>query len=459
MAKAKKQEKTIEQRLEEALVLYEKTPYELPSNWRWTTFEQIANLYTGNSINEREKELKYTGLSEGYNYIATKDIGFDYEIEYENGIKIPYEETRFKKARKGASLLCIEGGSAGRKSGFLQEEVCFVNKLCCFDFHGLVDKLYFYYLQSNEFFNLFNANKVGLIGGVSVNNLKQIAVPLAPLEEQKRIVEIIEKQFAKLDEARDLIQKSLDSFADRKSAILHKAFTGELTKNWREIRHKQFECTNKKLNEVCPLITDGTHQTPTYTDERGYIFLSSKNVRAGVIDWDNIKYIPESLHKELYSRLAPRKDDILLAKNGTTGIAAIVDRDCVFDIYVSLALIRPNILEVIPKYLLYVISTPEVKRYFDSSLKGIGVPNLHLKYIRETIIPIPSLDEQEEIVRILDSIFEKEDKSKELLDMLDTIDEMKKSILARAFRGQLGTSNPTDEPATDLLRKILEQSN
>lgn len=151
MAKAKKQEKTIEQRLEEALVLYEKTPYELPSNWCWTTFEQIANLYTGNSINEREKELKYTGLSEGYNYIATKDIGFDYEIEYENGIKIPYEETRFKKARKGASLLCIEGGSAGRKLGFLQEEVCFVNKLCCFDFHGLVDKLYFYYLQSNEF--------------------------------------------------------------------------------------------------------------------------------------------------------------------------------------------------------------------------------------------------------------------------------------------------------------------
>ncbi|MBR2506604.1 MAG: restriction endonuclease subunit S [Bacilli bacterium] len=279
--------------------------------------------------------------------------------------------------------------------------------------------------------------------------------PLAPIEEQKRIVEIIDKQFAKLDEARDLIQKSLDSFADRKSSILHKAFAGELTKKWRELRHKQFNWENKKLSEVCPLITDGTHQTPTYTDESGYIFLSSKNVRTGVIDWDNIKYIPESLHEELYSRLAPRKDDILLAKNGTTGIAAIVDRDCVFDIYVSLALIRPNILEVIPKYLLYAISTPEVKQYFDSSLKGIGVPNLHLKYIRETIIPIPSLDEQEEIVRILDSIFEKEDRSKELIDMLDKIDEMKKSILARAFRGELGTSNPTDEPATDLLRKIL----
>ena len=87
---------------------------------------------------------------------------------------------------------------------------------------------------------------------------------------------------------------------------------------------------------------------------------------------------------------------------------------------------------------------------------GSAQPNLSAKSVNNYKIDLPCLEEQEEIVRILDSIFEKEDKSKELLDMLDKIDEMKKSILARAFRGQLGTSNPTDEPATDLLRKILE---
>ena len=104
-----------------------------------------------------------------------------------------------------------------------------------------------------------------------------------------------------------------------------------------------------KLKDLCLTeITDGTHKTPTYS-ENGYIFLSSKNVTSGKIDWKNVVYIPESLHNELYKRIRPQKDDILLAKNGTTGVAALVDKDEVFDIYVSLALIRPNKNLVLPK--------------------------------------------------------------------------------------------------------------
>ena len=86
-----------------------------------------------------------------------------------------------------------------------------------------------------------------------------------------------------------------------------------------------------RLQTITSVLTDGTHKTTTYSDE-GFVFLSSKNVTSGRIDWENIMYIPESLHEELYSRLSPQVDDILLAKNGTTGVAAIVDRDCVFDI-------------------------------------------------------------------------------------------------------------------------------
>lgn len=480
MAKAKKQEKTIEQRLEEALVLYEKTPYELPSNWCWTTFEQIANLYTGNSINEREKELKYTGLSEGYNYIATKDIGFDYEIEYENGIKIPYEETRFKKARKGASLLCIEGGSAGRKLGFLQEEVCFVNKLCCFDFHGLVDKLYFYYLQSNEFFNLFNANKVGLIGGVSVSNLKQIAVPLAPLEEQKRIVEIIEKQFAKLDEARDLIQKSLDSFADRKSAILHKAFTGELTKQWREnniidnvyqiasslgiSEIQQTSCGWLKVkseNACSAKISCGHTPTKDILSFGEIPFLKVYNIVDNMIDFE---YKPQFINSDTNNKLKSselKPDDVIMNIVGPPlrKIALIPETYNVWNM--NQAIVRFRAKEyILPKFIYYMLIWPNTLDDVVSKTKGVvGQANISVTQSRNLDFVIPSRQEQEEIVRILDSIFEKEDKSKELIDILDKIDEMKKTILARAFRGELGTSNPTDEPATDLLRKILEQSN
>ena len=170
------------------------------------------------------------------------------------------------------------------------------------------------------------------------------------------------------------------------------------------------ECT---LQDVCEPIRDGTHQTPEYTDdtENGYKFLSSKDVTSGKIDWNHLKYIPEYLHQELYARIAPRRGDILLAKNGTTGIAAIVDRDEVFDIYVSLALLRP--LSMDSTYLWAAINSTETKRQFDGSLKGIGVPNLHLSEIRKARILNPPMNEQKEFAAFVAQT----DKSKYSVEM------------------------------------------
>ena len=163
-----------------------------------------------------------------------------------------------------------------------------------------------------------------------------------------------------------------------------------------------------RLQSISSILTDGTHKTPEYSDSE-YLFLSSKNVTSGKIDWENVMHIPEYLHKELYERLAPAKDDILLAKNGTTGIAAIVDRNEVFDIYVSLALIRIVNNLVFPSYVLYAIGSPYVQEYFNNSLKGIGVPNLHLEHIRKTLISIPPYSEQKQIAELLKNIFLKID--------------------------------------------------
>ena len=157
------------------------------------------------------------------------------------------------------------------------------------------------------------------------------------------------------------------------------------------------------LQAVCAIITDGTHQTPKYFD-KGYIFLSSKNVTSWKIDWDNIKYIDEEQHQKMYSRLRPRIGDILLAKNGTTGVAAIVDKNEVFDIYVSLALLRPKEF-ILPEFLLYFINSSIAKKQFNKRLKGIGVPNLHLEEIRAVSFCFPPLPEQKRIVSILDEAF------------------------------------------------------
>jgi len=158
-----------------------------------------------------------------------------------------------------------------------------------------------------------------------------------------------------------------------------------------------------KLEEACSLITDGTHQTPTYS-ESGVIFLSSTNVKTKIIDWNNVKYISNDLHLQLSKRCTPRKNDILLAKNGTTGVAAIVDKNIVFDIYVSLALLRVDSTIVLPHYLLNIINTNNVKAQFNSRLKGMGVPNLHLQEIKEVKIPLPPKDIQEKIVTECEAI-------------------------------------------------------
>ena len=210
------------------------------------------------------------------------------------------------------------------------------------------------------------------------------------------------------------------------------------------------------LPNLCTIpITDGTHQTPTYTDkEHGIPFISSKDVTSQKINWDNIKYITKELHEELYKRVAPQKDDILLAKNGTTGVAAIVEDSRVFDIYVTLALIRPN-KNVNPYYLYYVINSGFCKEQFNSHLTGIGLPNLHLTDIKKTFIPLPPLTEQERIVSEIKRWFTLIDKlEQEKTDLLTAIKQTKSKILDLAIHGKLVPQDLNDEPASELLKRI-----
>ena len=107
-------------------------------------------------------------------------------------------------------------------------------------------------------------------------------------------------------------------------------------------------------------------------------------------------------------------------------------------------------------FLLKILNSPYCKKQFNEHLTGIGLPNLHLRDIRQVSIFIPTIPEQSEIVHIIDNLLAKEQQAKELAEnSLAKIDLIKKSILARAFRGELGTNNPADEPAIELLKRVL----
>ena len=171
----------------------EEVSFEIPKGWELSRIANIALVYTGNSISETEKKSRYTNVV-GREYVGTKDVGFDCSVQYNNGVAIPKQyEDKFKIAPANAVLMCIEGGSAGRKVAIIDRDICFGNKLCCFAPFVDISKFIFYYLQTPYFFEMFNSGKTGIIGGVSVNNVKNLIIPIPPAQEIRRILDKLEQ--------------------------------------------------------------------------------------------------------------------------------------------------------------------------------------------------------------------------------------------------------------------------
>ena len=290
----------------------------------------------------------------------------------------------------------------------------------------LNEYLYYFLIGNVDYLN--SIGKGTTFKEISKTTVSQVEIPLPPLEEQKRIVKILDEKFAQLETIKTNAQTNLQNAKDLLFAELTKTFSKE---TWSKMT-LQDVCTRK--------ITDGTHQTPKYCtkEEGGYPFISSKDVTKEYIDWSNIKYIIPELHEELYKRIAPQKGDVLLAKNGTTGVAAIVEDDRIFDIYVTLAVLRPNQEIINSRYLLAIVNSPLCKKQFDAHLKGSGVPNLHLEEIQKIIIPVPPLNEQKELISKIEVLKEKIHSLQEIYTkQIANCDELKQAYLQKAFEGEL----------------------
>lgn len=169
-------------------------PFDLPKGWVWERLGVIGNIFSGNSINSTEKVSKYA-LQSGLPYIATKDVGYGLEpLDYENGIRIPLGETKFKVALPGSVLICAEGGSAGRKCGLTERQICFGNKLFANTlFGGIPPKFILFTYLSPYFIESFRGAMTGIIGGISLAKFLELPIPLPPLAEQSRIVTRVEE--------------------------------------------------------------------------------------------------------------------------------------------------------------------------------------------------------------------------------------------------------------------------
>ncbi len=279
---------------------------------------------------------------------------------------------------------------------------------------------YLYYALESKIDVLVSKGTGSTFKSISKKVLEEMLIPSYDEKQQRQITDSL----SKVDVLIAAINKQLIEMNSLVKSRFIEMF-GTLYDN-----EKGFDIVT--IEDVCSLIKDGTHQTPQYTEDRcnGYKFLSSKDVMTQKIDWADIKYIPGELHEKLYAVLKPQRNDVLMSKNGVNyGVAAVNDTDEIFDIYVSLALLRPK--EIIdPIFLRCVINNSESKAQFDANIKGIGVPNLHLSEIRKTKILLPPLSLQQQFSTFVAQV----DKSKLVVQKsLEELETLKKSLMQEYF--------------------------
>jgi type I restriction enzyme S subunit len=239
------------------LIKKEEKYLEIPQNWVWTRLIEAGNIFNGNSVNKSIKAAKYEGLKKGLPYLGTKDINYGFEaLNYDNGVKIPFDEPKFKIAHKNTALICSEGGSAGKKCGITKEDICFGNKLYALEQYGDIESVYILSIYKTPiFFEVFQSKMTGIIGGVSINSFGEIPIPLPPLEEQKEIVKVVETLFKEVAQLEQLTVERIGLKEDFVTSALNQLTINNANQEWSFLQDhfKNFfnETNNiKKLRET-----------------------------------------------------------------------------------------------------------------------------------------------------------------------------------------------------------------
>ena len=405
-----------------------------PKHWQVKKLGEICEIFTGNSINASIKERDFTNLRDGLNYIATKDIGFDREINYENGVKIPLSKiSKFKVAKSNSVLLCIEGGSAGKKLAFLKQDVCFVNKLCCLKFKGKNNsKILYYFLQSNDFLSKFYFNISGLIGGITKTALKEICIPLPPLDEQNLIVKKIESCFEKIDFAISNFKKSKELIEIYKQSVLSHAFNGKLTNS--NLNSWQV----KKLGEICEIVSGGTPNTgnKNFWDDE---FNASSIFWATLVDTKS-KYIYGTKRKITQLGLQSSSARILPVNSVLFSSRATIGNVCVAKVELCTNQGFKNFIcqadELHYEFLYYFLNFAKID--IENLAKGTTYKEISKTNIENIKIPLPNLQTQAQIVSQIEKRFKSADSVLNLIEQnLKKAEILKQSILSKAFNGEL----------------------
>ncbi|MGG3988153.1 restriction endonuclease subunit S [Bacillus smithii] len=441
---SKTKQKSIEELLEEALVPEEEQPYKVPENWMWVLFEKVVTNINNGKKQIPQKHYQESGMlpvvDQGQKLISGYTDNLELRFSGELPVIIFGDHT---KCIKWVDFDFVQGADGTKILKPLE----------------LIQPKYLYYL-------LQNVNLPDRGYSRHFKYLKETPLPIAPLSEQKRIAEKVERLFAKIDEAKRLIEEVKESFELRRAAILDKAFKGQLSTNIpneksmleisNEIKEKDLIPKEEQPYEVPEnwvwsklggIVTINMGQSPkgeyTTTEKTDYPLIGGPA--------DMGETFPNTVRYTTKPTKLSSPGELIISVRATLGKVNISDK--VYCLGRGVAGLSSDQIDML--YLRYYFDL--IKDDLSNIANGTTFLQISKNDIENIKIPLPPINEQKRIAEKVSNLLSKLDNEKKLvLDFEEKINLLKQSILNKAFCGELGTNDPTDEHAIELLKEVLK---
>lgn len=390
-----------------------------PRGWRWERLNEVARLESGHTPSRRQPEywggdirwlsLKdIRGLNDAY-VNETEDMPTPEGIANSSARLLPADTVAFCRTASVGNVAIL-----GREMATSQD---FVNWVCG---EGLDPKYLYWALKSSQ--RLYEKEKTGTTHKtIYMPTVERFSVLRPSIHEQKRIAAILDKADAIRRKCQQAIALTEDLLRSAFLEMFGDPMSG--TSSW----------NTATLDGVCTRITDGTHQSPGWTDD-GVPFLFISNIVDGKIDFSTRRFISEETWAELTRRCPIEVDDILYTTVGSYGNCARVESEMKFAFQRHIAHIKPNPDKVLPEFLVAMLDSPGVRRQADRQARGVAQKTLNLKELKAFVVFVPPIARQHEFVMLRQRILGALDRERAVEAESGNLFG---SLSQRAFRGEL----------------------
>jgi type I restriction enzyme S subunit len=356
-------------------------------------------------------------------------------IDFENLVYIDaadYKEDLSKyEVHSGDLLIAMSGGTTGKIGINNTDTVFYLNQRVGM-FHPkktLIKPLLYYFLSTKVEENL-RISAGSAQPNLSTEQIKSFEIPLPPLPEQQRIVAILDEAFEAIDQAKANTEKNLQNARELFESYLQGMFESKIHGS-----------KSEALESLCDLIVDCEHKT-AQTQETGYPSIRTPNIGKGNLILDGVYRVSHETYLEWTRRAVPEAGDLILAREAPAGNIAVIPDNLEVCLGQRTVLIRPKKERFVSMYLAYLILSKEVQQRLLSHSHGATVEHVNMKDIRAfKIYNLSTVEEQQRVVNQINALsIETKQLEENYRKKLESLEELKKSILQKAFSGEL--TNP-----------------